>query len=202
MTSSNRGRRFPPSPLSPFEIERLLSVVGNGATAKRNVAAIVLMWRGGARCAESLSVRRCDFEADDDGNAVVRILYPKGAGRGKRPRVLGLGKRSVERILPWIATRDAMGISDTAPLCCTLAGKQVSTQYFRELLPRLATRAGIDRRVHAHAFRHTFAFECVQEGQSVPWISKALGHSSITTTLTYLNHLAPADVIDGMQERD
>ena len=199
--SSNRGKKFPPEILSPTEIEALLRSLGRGVTAKRNAAAIVLMWRGGLRCAESLSVRRCDLELIDRG-AILRILKPKGAGRGVKPRVLALGKRTTDRIMPWLTHRDAMGISETAPLCCTLKGEAVCTSYFRHLFPRLARRAGIDKRVHAHALRHTFAWEATLEGKSMPWVSNALGHTDLLTTQRYLNHLAPADVIEGMLERD
>ena len=39
----------------------------------------------------------------------------------------------------------------------------MKTAYVRAMLPRLARKAGIERRVHAHAFRHSFAFELVNE---------------------------------------
>ena len=40
------------------------------------------------------------------------------------------------------------------------------------------------------------AVELSGEGWSVPLISRQLGHSSIATTQTYLDHLHPAEVID------
>ncbi len=200
MTPQNKGNRYPSEALAPNEVAALLEACGKSPTGIRNRAALTLMYRGGLRCAEALSVRRCDVEFDGGGRATVRILLPKGAARGKPPRIVGLGATSAQAIRRQHDHR--VERTSTTPLCCTRNGTKPSTAYFRELLPRLAKRAGIDRRVNCHALRHTFAFEMVMENFPLPVISKALGHRSLLTTQKYLDHLAPADVIAGMQERD
>lgn len=70
----------------------------------------------------------------------------------------------------------------------------MSTAYVRQMLPRLARKAGIAKRVHAHGLRHTHAAELRREGKDIGAISKQLGHSSISTTARYLDHIAPEDV--------
>jgi integrase len=45
------------------------------------------------------------------------------------------------------------------------------------------------------------AVELSREGWSVPLISRQLGHSSVATTDTYLNHLFPAEVVDRARGR-
>jgi len=62
-------------------------------------------------------------------------------------------------------------------------------------------RAGIDKRVHAHGLRHTHAAQLRAEGIDIGIISKQLGHSSISTTARYLDHLAPRAVIETMRNR-
>jgi len=52
-----------------------------------------------------------------------------------------------------------------APIFCTLQGGQIDTSYVRRLLPRLAARAGVDRRMHAHGLRHTHAAELARGGR-------------------------------------
>jgi site-specific recombinase XerD len=42
-----------------------------------------------------------------------------------------------------------------ARLFCTIYGSPMSTSYVRQLLPRLARKAGIAKRVHPHGLRHT-----------------------------------------------
>jgi integrase len=70
------------------------------------------------------------------------------------------------------------------------------------LLPRLGRLAGIEKRVHAHGLRHAHAAELRAEGVDVAVISRQLGHTSILTTIRYLDHLAPAAVLEAMRGRE
>ncbi|MBA3734552.1 MAG: tyrosine-type recombinase/integrase [Actinobacteria bacterium] len=58
--------------------------------------------------------------------------------------------------------------------------------YVRHLLPRLAQRTGIEKRVHAHALRHAFAVDLEREGAPLSTIRDLLGHSSAAVTDHYL----------------
>jgi integrase len=74
--------------------------------------------------------------------------------------------------------------------------------YVRTLLPRLAKKAGIEKRV-PYGLRHTYAYELsVAEGKPAPLIQAALGHSSLATTNRYLRHIAPAELIGTMRSRE
>ena len=100
----------------------------------------------------------------------------------------------------WIDARKAAGIRN-GTLICTLAGGQVSDKYVRALLGRLATAAGIDKRVHPHGLRHSHATELAAEGVPINVISRQLGHASSAVTARYLDHVAPAEVVATMQRR-
>lgn len=63
----------------------------------------------------------------------------------------------------WLEARSALKRSPNAPVFCTLQGASIQTAYVRALLPRLAREVGIEKRAHAHALRHTFASELMQE---------------------------------------
>ena len=78
---------------------------------------------------------------------------------------------------------------------------QLLDAYIRVLLPRLGRKAGIERRVHAHGFRHTHAAQLRAEGVDIGIISKQLGHRSIATTARYLDHIAPQQVIEAIRGR-
>ena len=77
----------------------------------------------------------------------------------------------------------------------------MSDSYVRVMLKRLAARAGIDKRVHAHGPRHTHAAQLRAEGIDIAIISRQLGHASISTTARYLDHIAPTAVIDAIRNR-
>jgi len=87
------------------------------------------------------------------------------------------------------------------PVFCMTDGSPLTTSYIRVLVPRLARKAGILKRVHAHGLRHTHAAELRSEGLDIGIISKQLGHSSIATTARYLDHIAPLAVIAAIRER-
>lgn len=54
-------------------------------------------------------------------------------------------------------------------------------------IKRLACRAGVDRRAHAHAFRHAFATELLRGGADLRVVQELLGHRSISSTAVYLH---------------
>ena len=75
--------------------------------------------------------------------------------------------------------------AETAPL-----GGHLALSYVRHLLPRLARKAGLERRVHAHGLRHAFAVHVVRSAAPLYVIRDALGHSSVATTQVYLSRFA------------
>ena len=48
-------------------------------------------------------------------------------------------------------------------------------------------------RVQAYQFRHAFCTRLINSGVALPTVQAVMGHSSITTTLTY-THISPADI--------
>jgi integrase/recombinase XerD len=67
------------------------------------------------------------------------------------------------------------------------------------LLPRLAAKAGIEKRVHPHGLRHTHAAELAAEGMLLNLVQVQLGHASLAITDRYLRHIAPAQLIEAMR---
>ncbi len=102
----------------------------------------------------------------------------------------------------WVDTRRSLGINGHFVLFCSLRGGPIKLSYVRTLLPRLARKACIEKRVHPHGLRHTHAFELMMEGVPIPIIQQQLGHSSLSTTDRYVSHLAPVDVIAEMKRRE
>ena len=77
-------------------------------------------------------------------------------GKGGKRRVVGVDAGTVALLGHWLEVRRERRISG-GTLFCTLAGRPLDQSYVRHLLPRLARKAGIERRVHAHGLRHAFA---------------------------------------------
>lgn len=101
----------------------------------------------------------------------------------------------------WITEHGRMGQSAGDSLFVTVSGKAMTTGYLRRKLPELARAAGIHKRVHAHGLRHTHASELRTEGVDIAVIKRQLGHSSLLTTIEYLDHLDPRYALDRITER-
>ncbi len=198
MPSSRNGqprRRFPPEILTDAEVCRLLDACDDRQpTGIRNRALIAILYRGGLRINEALDLFPKDIDLEAGS---IRVLN----GKGGRARTLGIDPAAGAFVERWLEVRSGLGMNGTYPVFCTLAGGRMGDAYVRVLLPRLGRRAGIEKRVHAHGFRHTHAAQLRVEGVDIGIISKQLGHRSIATTARYLDHIAPQQVIEAMRTR-
>ena len=194
-TPANKGMKLPPEPLTLSEVESILRQCSDHApTGVRNRALIVLLWRGQLRVSEALALMPRDLDADA---GTVRVRH----GKGDKCRVIGLDAGAWAVVARWLDTRKALRLSGRNPVLCTLAGEPMEAAYVRALLPRLARKAGVEKRVHAHGLRHSGAFELANEGHPIHVIQQQLGHSSLATTDRYIRHLNPRQVVETMQRR-
>jgi site-specific recombinase XerD len=192
----NKGQTYPAEVLTPDEVAALIRACSNRApTGIRNRALIAVLYRGGLRLGEALALQPKDV---DLSQGTIVVLH----GKGDRRRTVGVDPGAMAIIARWVDRRKALRVPRSAPLLCTLDGKPLYPSYVRTLLPRLAEKAGIDKRVHPHGLRHTHAFEVMMEGIPVPIIQRQLGHANLATTQRYLDHIAPKDVVEAMQARE
>jgi site-specific recombinase XerD len=195
-TRSNRGQRFPAEVLTADEVKALLGVCSSRApTGVRNRALIATMYRGGLRISEALALRPKDLDREA---GTVRVLH----GKGGKSRTVGFDPTAFAVIERWLDRRAELKINGRHRLFCTLEGKPLDSSYVRHLLPRLASKADIEKRVHPHALRHTHAAELAREGVPLNLIQAQLGHSNVATTSRYLAHIAPMELISTMQRRE
>lgn len=184
----NKGRTFPPEPLTEAEVGLLLRGCSLRApTGIRNRALIAVMYRAGLRVSEALALRPADVNLTD---GTLRVLH----GKGNKPRTVGLDAGAIDAVTRWMDRRREYGFRN-GPLFCTLDGGPVSDRYVRDMLKRQAAKAGLEKRVHPHGLRHTHAAELVREGVPMNVIRDQLGHASLAVTDRYLRDVAPADLI-------
>ncbi len=163
-------------------------------TGVRNRALIAVLWRCGLRISEALSLELRDVDLQA---GTVRVRH----GKGDRSRTVGLDEQTTALLARWLDRRKKLSPGARAPIFCTLQGGRIDSSYVRRLLPRLAAKAGIDRRVHAHGLRHTHAAELAREGTPINIIRDDLGHTSLAVTDRYLRDVAPQAVIDTIRAR-
>lgn len=187
--------KYPAEILSSDEITRLiLACKTTCSTGIRNRALVVLLYRSGLRISEALALRPSDLDMCE---CTIRVLH----GKGDKSRTAAMDPSGFAYVQHWMTERDRIEISGRAPLFCTLKGEPLMDQYVRLLLPRLAKRARIEKRVHAHGLRHLLAVEMNREGQSLTTIQMQLGHARASTTATYLTRISPQEAINAVKTR-
>jgi site-specific recombinase XerD len=185
----NRGKKFPANPLTTAEIRGLLSATTGGSLGIRNRAIIYVLWRCGLRVAELCSLKPSDVTGES-----IRVLKGK---RGKA-RTVGMDVETATMIECWMSRRRERGIDGWCMLFCDLQGEPLHPNGVREMLKRLGKKAGIEKRVHPHAFRHSFAATCARQ-LPLPIVQNALGHSSLATTSTYVQSLG-GEAVDAVRK--
>jgi site-specific recombinase XerD len=187
--------RYPAEVLTPAEVTALLGACSRRApTGVRNRALLSLLYCSGLRIGEALALRPADVDLAAHS---IRLRSTKSG----RAQTRGFTTSADDALLRWLDTRRGLGVRG-GRLFCTLSGGPVSDAYIRALMPRLAGRAGITKRCHAHGLRHSFAVQLEQAGMTVTAISKLLGHSSIAVTARYLDHISNHEAVTALQGID
>ncbi|MGB9757930.1 MAG: tyrosine-type recombinase/integrase [Candidatus Bipolaricaulaceae bacterium] len=75
----------------------------------------------------------------------------------------------------------------------TLEGRPLQPRYVQAMVARYAAKAGIEKRVHPHTLRHSFATDLLRQVGNVEIVRRALGHANLSTTQVYV-HLVDADL--------
>ena len=195
--NGRNGSKLDADLLTWQEIELLMRQCSRRApTGVRSRALIAVLWRCGLRIGEDRGLAVNDLDPDS-GTLVVQ------RGKGGRRRVVNVDSGTIALVGWWLGLRRELGLpAGGAPLFCSLAGKPLDLSYVRHLLPRLARRAGIERRVHAHGLRHAFAVDLVRSGAPLYVVRDALGHSSVATTQVYLSRVGAHDAVEAMRSRE
>jgi integrase/recombinase XerD len=194
--ANRRGGKLDADLLTAAEIEGLMrQCSGRAPTGVRNRALVAVLWRCGLRIGEALALAPKDFDADSGTLAVQR-------GKDGRRRVVGVDSGTAALVGRWLDARRKLHGLYRAPLFCTLAGRPMDQSYVRHLLPRLARKAGVERRTHAHGLRHAFAVDLVRSGAPLYVVRDALGHASVATTQVYLSRVGAHEAVDAMRNRD
>lgn len=181
--------------LTPDEATALVHASsGRAPTGLRNRALVAVMYRSGLRPGEALALRPGDVDL-----ATGTVTVPPR--KGGRRRLTGLDATTRDLIRAWQERRAERGIGDDSPLFCTLAGETIKAAYVRELLPRLARRAQIRKRVHPLALRYANAAELAEEGMPASMIDRHLGVAPTGGARRYRRPVSEADVAAAVAAR-
>lgn len=154
------------------------------ATGLRNAALFTLMHDAGLRTCEVIGLKTGDVRKDAlDGQAVTVLTLH--VTKGGKERNVYLSEEADRLLGAWLEKKGGLGLGRFKHVFTTLKGGPLDSGYLRTACARIGDRAGIERRVHPHMLRHTFATELLEDTGDLALVQDALGHASPETTRVY-----------------
>ncbi|ORU95100.1 MAG: hypothetical protein A6F71_10565 [Cycloclasticus sp. symbiont of Poecilosclerida sp. M] len=177
----NRPRRNKhlPTILSKQQINAMMEATLN----LKHRAIMAVLYSAGLRRDELLNLKMVDIDSQ-------RMLIRVNNGKGNKARDTLLAKKTLGML------RDYYRHCHPKPTQYVFEGWKPAQPYsptsIRNIVKRAAARAGIKKNIFPHSLRHAFATHMLEDGANLKLIQKLLGHSSLSSTMTYL-HLAAID---------
>jgi integrase/recombinase XerD len=169
-----------PGTLSREEMETLLDQPVEATPAGiRDRAILELLYATGIRVSEltTLTLNRV--------NRQMGFLVT--VGKGRKERIVPVGQSALEWLARYIdQVRPAFLKRKTSNvLFLNRSGEGFSRQGLWKLIKKYARMAGLERKVHPHTFRHSFATHLLEGGADLRSVQVMLGHTDISTTQIY-----------------
>jgi len=150
---------------------------------KRNLAIFKLMLNTGLRLSELCNLKTKDIDLDK------QYLKVKN-GKGGRDRLIPFPEDVIPILKDWINEKAKRDIESKHLFCSYKQGQEgikLSPRYVQIALKQYAKKAGIEKDLHPHTLRHSYATAVYQTDHNLEGLRMLLGHANIQTTQIYIN---------------
>lgn len=172
--------RYLPDTLSAAEVARMIQAAGGKTPLEiRDRAIVELLYASGLRVSELCHARLENLDLDQ---GFIRVI---GKGNKQRLVPVGSGARQALRRYLEAGRPELVGKKTGGEIFISVRGRRLTNQRVWQLLGELARRAGLEKAVHPHMLRHSFATHLLQGGADLRIIQEMLGHADISTTQVY-----------------
>ncbi len=148
----------------------------------RDIVSIALLT--GLRRKELVDLLWCDIDLKE------RLSHVRH-GKGDKQRSVPLNDQAINVLNNMDQT--------TGHVFVTEEGTSPDLHYVSRLFARARERAGLDKSIHFHSLRHSFATLTLKNGASVQDVQRIMGHQNIGTTMDY-SHLVSGEMHDTVKK--
>jgi len=176
-----------PGHLDRQQVETMLAAVATRAkegrfTDIRDRAILELFYSAGLRISELRGIDRRDL---DILNGSVKVR-----GKGRKERIVPVGKKAQEALREYERARDALlatvgAAGDRTAFFLSQRGKRMSPKTLHNAVTGWLHQVDEGAGLSTHALRHTFATHLMDGGADLRAVQELLGHASVSTTQIY-----------------
>jgi integrase/recombinase XerD len=169
-----------PGTLSREEMETLLAQPADATPAGiRDRAILELLYATGIRVSElgTLTLNRV--------NRQMGFLVT--VGKGRKERIVPVGRSALQWLGRYVEQARPVFLKKrtSSVLFLNRSGEGFTRQGLWKLIKKYARMANLERKVHPHTFRHSFATHLLEGGADLRSVQVMLGHADISTTQIY-----------------
>lgn len=176
-----QGRSLPDT-LTAEEVIRMIETPDMSSPAGvRDSTMLETMYACGLRASE---VCELDIHSIYPENGIVRVR-----GKGDKERLVPIGELALNKIVGYVKNeRNLLSVKSNFQyphVFLNMRGKNLSRQTVFNVVKKYAGLAGIQKNVHPHTIRHSFATHLIEGGADLRAVQEMLGHADISTTQIY-----------------
>jgi len=160
-----------PSVLTKIEITNLL----NSINTKKSKLMISLIYACGLRVSELLNLKNSDFDFQQ------KIGYIRQA-KGRKDRIFNIPEFLLQDLQNQVNFQKNQKLEF---LFTNSKGQKLSSRNIQKIVSLAAKKAQIQKPVHPHTLRHSFATHLLENNIDIRKIQELLGHANLATTQIY-----------------
>lgn len=178
-----KPQRKLPAFLLENDIQKLLDTAAqqpDSPLQRRNLAIIHLLFTSGIRISELTALNMEDMDTDQ--------LELRIRGKGGRERMAFFSVAALASLKRYLAVWSELSddaSKATSPVFLNYNGARLNVRSIRRMLSETAELSGLEKPIHPHLFRHSFATHLLNKGIDLRVVQELLGHVSIRSTQIY-----------------
>jgi len=180
LTSTKLSRNLP-SVLSFNDVELILNAPDtNDNLGLRNKSILELLYSSGLRVSELLNLKVADLFLEDQ---VIRVT-----GKGNKQRIVPIGSSAIKWLNEYLIKVRPLfqkKMKSENIIFLSKRGTKLSRMSIWKIVKKYTEEANVQKEVHPHTFRHSFATHLLEGGADLRAVQEMLGHSDISTTQIY-----------------
>jgi len=186
-----RRERKIPAVLTKDELKRLLAAI----STKKSRLMVSLTYACGFRVSELINLKILDLDFEE-------MIGHVRMGKGRKDRIFNIPRFLLKYLKKQVLNQQE---SNQDYLFTGPKGK-LSDRNIQKIVRIAAKKAEINKKVHPHTLRHSFATHLLENGVDIRKIQELLGHADLSTTQIY-THISTEELkkipspIDNLMEK-